>query len=228
MSAHSGRRAAEGVACGEVANGLRSTLSSSTRAIELPLDLPHRFVCPGCAPRPDPDSQMVVEAAEPRLRNLVSLQIGPRGASQPGLGVDQRPELTVDGNVVLGAIFRLFRCPRVGVAPRAEPVPVGPRRGELTGDRVWVARPIEEDRRRAVDLLGPQSQTRLSALGPSTFQESRDFAEERLHRSIRCSEQSSKRVSSAPLRETPRARSSSASSHTEPSPKVPSPQVAGS
>ena len=49
----------------------------ASHPVELPLDLPNRYVSPASAIGPDDDSQVVVEPPKSGLRDLVGLQIGP-------------------------------------------------------------------------------------------------------------------------------------------------------
>ena len=74
---------------------------------------------------------MVVEPAESRLRDLVSLEVGPRGINQRGFRVDERSQLPIDQDVILRSFLSLIRRPGIGIAPRAESVPLGPGDGEL-------------------------------------------------------------------------------------------------
>jgi len=89
-------------------------------------------VTPRVSPRSDNHPQVVVESAQPGLRDLVGLEVGPRVAGEADLRVGQRPELPADEDVVLCVPLVSVRCSGVRMAPRTEPVPVGARDGELT------------------------------------------------------------------------------------------------
>lgn len=102
------------------ASTARAAPTDTLDPIEFPLDLPDRHVGMRGPPRPDLDAEVVVEPAEPGLRDLVRLQIGPGSAGEPGLGVDQRSQLAIDQHVVFRPRLRVGRRARVGVLIGAE------------------------------------------------------------------------------------------------------------
>jgi len=93
-------------------------------SVDCPLNLPNCLMG-SCGPeRLDDNPQVVIEPLKPRLRDLISLEVGPGCPGHPSLSVDKRLEFPVDKDVVLSPRF-CGRCfPRVRVAPGSEPIPM--------------------------------------------------------------------------------------------------------